>query len=388
MLLFYISVEPAGGNGIILSPAVLSSRWKLIRQGVSNSASSDNTAGCVAEIRCADMNNMLLELPDECVFHINASSAEPSTPVIYDHYKLDDIWETLNKEGIALVHCPWRDFKSIDAGGDVKGVSKIDSDRINSALLDLIRQLGGNPHSHTLGGPEEQVWDVRPFFESIHSESSQGGNGGAPTPPLPRSHTADEFDMHTDCSFEDPPPRYVALYVVREDQCGGGRSTLIDTDALNRYISRKSLQTLMNTDFTVSVPPEFFKGQESIKMKLVTREEKLWKYRSDIIDRNNCTDAQLSALDELDSLLRSPSLVLTTMLPTGSLLLLDNMRWFHGRSAIKDQNRWLKRVRFHPMPDRQPPCIKRLVSRTDSLVKAQWNDVVSSRTDAAPGGTL
>ena len=30
------------------------------------------------------------------------------------------------------------------------------------------------------------------------------------------------------------------------------------------------------------------------------------------------------------------------------IVLLDNARWLHARSPIKDSNRWLRRVRFGP----------------------------------------
>ena len=120
--------------------------------------------------------------------------------------------------------------------------------------------------------------------------------------------------------------------------------------------------------------------------------------RSDIVVREKCTPPQLAALAELDRLLASPSLVLTTLLPTGSLLLLDNTRWFHGRSAILDKQRWLKRVRFNASSEglertgqqlhqkqkpelelyeqrkedeETPPLLHRLVTRTRSLEQQQ-----------------
>ena len=327
----------------------------------------------------------MLHLPDTCVFSIPPSEFSPPELGTYPQPKLDEIWDTLNNEGIVLVHMPWKYLHAYDTvvGNKIEDSSRSaleseTSGAINNAMLGFIQQLGGVVHSHNSGGLEEQVWDVRPFFDSINislsAESSTARNGitstctnDASPPPPPRSHTADEFDMHTDCCFEDPPPRYVALYVVQEDQCGGGYSTLIDTEALNRYITKKSLKIFLTTDFTVSVPPEFYKGESSLKMKLITPNEKLWKYRSDIIRRDLCSADQLEALSELDSLLRNPSLVLTTMLPTGSLLIIDNMRWFHGRSAIVDKHRWLKRIRFHPSVDKRRPVLKRLVSRTDAL---------------------
>lgn len=369
-MFFKVTCAVIGGNGIILSPAVLSSRWKLTRK--KHSDSTLNTT--LHQIGTGE--NLMFEMPDECIFKLCDESLSLRNIRFHDPVVLDEIWETLSIEGIALVHCPWAALHA----SSIKAQTQIDASKsdcksdsvskeINTLMLDFVQQLGGIPHSHTNGGPEGNVWDVRPFFESIYHDL-RIGNRSAPTDfaPPPRSHTADEFDMHTDCSFEDPPPRYVALYVMQEDQCGGGYSTLIDTDVINRYMSRRSLQTFLTTDFVVSVPPEFHKGVDCLSMKLITADQMLWKYRADIIKKDLCTNDQILALDELDSLLRNPSLVLTTMIPTGCLLLLDNMRWFHGRSAIKDQNRWLKRIRFQPSADRAPPALKRLVSRSDSLI--------------------
>ena len=107
--------------------------------------------------------------------------------------------------------------------------------------------------------------------------------------------------------------------------------------------------------------------------------------------RQHCSSEQLSALAELDRLLNSHSLVLTTLLPTGSLLLLDNTRWFHGRSAIFDKKRWLKRIRFNNSPERiaDLPPLQRLVSRTDSLIEQeqkQCNELIFSNLSKQQGG--
>jgi hypothetical protein len=134
------------------------------------------------------------------------------------------------------------------------------------------------------------VWDVRPLFRNIYvspplKNSAHRGDvsakflksdgtrrptvddnddgldqRGDATPPPARSHTADEFPLHTDCSFEEPPPRYITLFVMREDENQGGYSTFVDTQLLMKYLSRKALATLHSSIFTVRVPPEFFKG--------------------------------------------------------------------------------------------------------------------------------
>lgn len=356
----HYTVTDVGGNGIILSPAVLSSRWKLTR----NPHTSFDYDNCSCPT--SGLKNLLFDMPEDCIFQVEKLQNAPNSVIKYETATLDRIWSTLNKEGIVLVKCHWRQNSTLRAlpecSTSESHETKMFSSEINAEMIDFISQMGGIPHSHTLEGPEEQVWDVKPYFKAARTKTCDNVDL---TPP-PRSHTSDEFGMHTDCSFEDPPPRFVALYVVQEDTFGGGYTTLIDTDALNRYLSRKSLLVFKNRDFTVTVPPEFFKGVKHITLKLITAKEKLWSYRSDIVRRDLCDEEQRNALDELDGLLSNPSLILTTMLPTGAMLLLDNMRWFHGRSSIMDSRRWLKRVRFQPSPSRIPPALNRLVSRSDS----------------------
>ena len=139
------------------------------------------------------------------------------------------------------------------------------------------------------------------------------------------------------------------MYVVREDRKGGGQSALVDTVALERNLSRNTLHVLSTTDFNMRVPVEFQKGSAGDLLRgKVMYSEGLWRYRSDIIVRESCTSAQLETLRELDSLLGNPHVVLWMHLPQDSMLILDNARWMHGRSAVSDPERWLKRVRFHP----------------------------------------
>jgi hypothetical protein len=156
----------------------------------------------------------------------------------------------------------------------------------------------------------------------------------------------------------------MCLYVVQEDRCGGGHSLLLDTEVLTRYLSRSALQILTTTEFIMNVPEEFKKGQETIKGKLIW-DGGLWRYRSDLIIRETCTPPELAALEELDELLSNPHLLLSTDLPRDSVLVLDNSRWMHGRTVIHDRQRWLKRIRYHPLGP--PPACHRIVSRSKSL---------------------
>ena len=180
------------------------------------------------------------------------------------------------------------------------------------------------------------VWDVRPNFSSNA-----------------RSHNDKEFPMHTDCAFENPPPRFIALYVVRQDRHGGGISRFVPTDFLVRYLlSPESLRVLRMTEFTFRVPEEFRKAQgdgaETCSGPIISAHCH-WRYRGEIIVRELLTAEQVAALAELDAVLCNPHYAMTTRLPQDSLVILDNTKWFHGRSKIKDSARWLKRVRFHSL---------------------------------------
>jgi alpha-ketoglutarate-dependent taurine dioxygenase len=362
-------VNVAGGNGIILSPVVFSCRWPLARRIVHPpDCPAELPAGHVKEnlgtfkhLEACERARVVFDFPPHCVFDLRGENGPP-TPIgthttaatattaaaatattaaaatgrtaaaaaqEFDIYAR--IFECVQRDGIALVHTDW----TAEASGP--------------AMVDFVSRIGIlNPHL----GHETDVWDIRPLKTA----------GGA------RSHTAEEFPMHTDCSFEDPPPRYMALYVVNEDQLGGGLSTLVDTEVLMRHLSPRAITTLHTTEFDIRVPPEFFKGTASIRGRILSA-SKLWRYRSDTIVRDTCTPAQLQALGELDALLENPHMILTTKLPSGAMLILDNSRWLHGRTAIYDPARWLKRIRFHPLdfsPD-ATSAFARTATRADSL---------------------
>lgn len=73
--------------------------------------------------------------------------------------------------------------------------------------------------------------------------------------------------------------RYMLLYVVRADEKGGGYSTLIDTDVLIRYMSSKTLNTLIHTEYEMKVPAEFFKGKKIHRTTLISGADMLFQYR-------------------------------------------------------------------------------------------------------------
>jgi len=68
------------------------------------------------------------------------------------------------------------------------------------------------------------------------------------------------------------------------------------------------------------------------------------RYRRKIIDEQLCPEA-VPALDELDAAISAVE-PLRMRLRSGTILLLDNARFLHARSEVRDPERHLLRMRF------------------------------------------
>lgn len=188
----------------------------------------------------------------------------------------------------------------------------------------------GRPVDH--GATSSILWDVCPK---------------AMDPDCARSNTAEEFPLHTDCAFELLPPRYVGLQVIREDKCGGGESILVDAQAALQRLSHAARTALSTLPVTWRVPREFYKGQHTIQAPILGLDGAL-RFRRDIIVDELLSDRQRKALEEFEVEIRATPALLKSVLPRGSLLIIDNWRMLHARSEVHDMRRLLKRVRFHP----------------------------------------
>lgn len=195
----------------------------------------------------------------------------------------------------------------------------LDSVEADAMLTELVSSWG-RAHDHR--EPGQLVWDVRP------------GHGAA------RSQGLDEFILHTDASFEDPPPRYVALFVVRADSRGGGRSEWVHSQKLLAGLPSAARDAL-GQDYRIRVPAEFHKGKHEIVAPLVWGDSV--RYRRELVVEPEELHLR-AALHELDRALQGPRE--SRLLPAGTLLLMDNWHVFHGRTPVLDPARHLKRVRF------------------------------------------
>lgn len=203
-------------------------------------------------------------------------------------------------------------------------------EKTGDTLVKVVNSIGGILHNHN--DKDVILWDVKP---------AQNDNEEY----LARSHQLNEFVLHTDCSYEEKIPDFIALYVVHHDKLGGGKNLLIDGLTLIQHLSKKSLATLQKEHVKFIIPEEFKKGVEYIHAKIIDENFNI-RYRRAIIDQRELSKEMKSALDEFDELCYSPIINRGFELKTRQLILLNNKRFLHARTEIKDKNRHLIRARF------------------------------------------
>lgn len=201
-----------------------------------------------------------------------------------------------------------------------------------AALTQLVRDIGGTSRQHS--AEVAAVWDVR---------SQRGG--------VARSHSEEEFEVHTDASFEQTPPRFIAMPVLRADDCGGGFSGIARVEDATAALSREDFRILHATLVRWRVPKEFQKCDRVTHIHapvLLSRARA--RVRRDLIDTDGL-DADTAAafwcafeafFGHLQRLCRASHF----LLPDGAVIALDNQRFVHMRTAVLDPARHLQRVRF------------------------------------------
>jgi len=216
-------------------------------------------------------------------------------------FSTDDMFFELEKQGIFVIQF---------------------SQQIN--LCDLMIEIGGVPVTNNLS-ENSVIWDVMPRTEVKN---------------FVRSHGIDEFPLHTDASYEANPPKYVGLFVVKEDSKGGGLTLVSDSSKILAQLSHRSL-TALNSELRIQVPPEYQKSGDEIEAPLIWN--KKIRYRRELLIEPN--EEVIHALNEFELLAKKFQQKI--MLRENSLLIFDNHRFLHGRTRVLDKQRHLKRIKFN-----------------------------------------
>ena len=225
------------------------------------------------------------------------------------------------------------------------------TDPDSTFLLDVVFSMFCSPDTHS--ATQGTLWDVKYKPEGVKSESGKDGSAHS------ISHSLGEFAWHTDAAFEQHPTRFFGFHIIHPDRHGGGVFRVLRAEDLLSMLSPSAVKILTTQEFDLRVPPEFYKGREFIRGRLLKFDPATGRiyirYRRDILCDPPSEDAEANAaVNELVKLLDQPENV-GEMVPTyafkeNTVLLMDNARYLHSRTNIKDPRRWLRRVRFHGTP--------------------------------------
>lgn len=257
--------------------------------------------------------------------------------------------ESLHDSGLALLDCT----NPVDRQTPLWSHQNA-STEVQNFITKIATELDGLEKGLEDGLEHEKnqfVWDVTP---NPNKEAIERAHFATP-----RSHDDREFYMHTDGAYRRDPPKYFALYCIHSDKMGGGQSKLVNGDGIVKKLNQLTggsaiLQHLKDASWDIKVPYGSMKNNSNTHvldktvLKIVKSTEHshhhLWSFRRDIMIPRSLE--QEHVLQVLDQLLESPENQFVGTLPDGFMLIIDNSRWFHGRGRILDKRRFLKRIRF------------------------------------------
>lgn len=251
-------------------------------------------------------------------------------------------------------------------------------DRDSQFMLDVVKKMGCSPDTHS--STQGALWDVKYKPEGVYSE-------GTGKKAVSISHSMGEFAWHTDAAFEENPTRYFGFHIIHPDKEGGGVFRVLRAEDLARLLSPQAVDVLSSHEFDLKVPAEFFKGKNTVKGKLLdvdtTTGHAYVRFRKDILHDPPSADANANmAVKELNDLLDAPEgvgeHVPGFVFKENTVLLMDNARYLHSRTDIKDPKRWLRRVRFHGTPS---------VKEQEERIASNMDDIYFPSVSAAASPT-
>jgi hypothetical protein len=219
-------------------------------------------------------------------------------------------------------------------------------------ILSIIEAMGCRRDTHSAS--HGALWDIKFKPEGVRSEATGKAAHSI-------SHSMSEFSWHTDGAYENNPTRFFGFHILRPDHQGGGIFRVLRSEDLIQKLSTETIQTLIHHEYDLKVPDEFFKGERKIRGKLLSVDQSTGnvyvRYRQDIIMDPPSEDGEAcKAVEELNTLLGDPEnrsigeAIPSYAFKENTVLLMDNARFLHSRTKIKDTKRWLRRVRFHGTP--------------------------------------
>lgn len=213
-------------------------------------------------------------------------------------------------------------------------------------LLAFVRRMGTlSPHK---GSEDSLIWTMQPReYENENRFKTFS------------EHSA-EAALHTDSQYRLKPENFLAFYVYRQARCGGGRTRLLNGQRLLESLLASNeggrvIKTLTSAKIPFLIPPVFLTNSQKNFVKApIFSKIPFIRYRSDNLQTQNI-DASSRAnkheiVESLEFLKKEIEFSIHSRefsLNDGDLLLINNHKNLHGRTAFEDKNRCLFRIRFN-----------------------------------------
>lgn len=168
---------------------------------------------------------------------------------------------------------------------------------------------------------------------------------------LSSSKSANPLNPHTEASYYPHPPRLIALWCFHAARCGGGQTLVADGFRMLSRLSINERETVMreqiafaDTSRPISCHAPIFTVSPTPLLRYSFNLLRFNSYDPETTRITNAVPARNQRERLADRLLALFDKVHDAIdIPDGGLLILDNRRMIHGRTAFADHDRHLIR---------------------------------------------
>lgn len=148
--------------------------------------------------------------------------------------------------------------------------------------------------------------------------------------------------LHTDCADWETPVELISMVCVNADKAGGGRSRVLDVDAIRTDIAERLGEATLKLFEDEPVPWQLAThlGGGVAWRPVLTEKAVCWRrYTIDLALRRegaSLSEEMLRVLDEFERVVTDSTATLDFMMREGELLFSDNTRTIHARTPLAD----------------------------------------------------
>ncbi|WP_204137892.1 TauD/TfdA family dioxygenase [Halomicronema sp. CCY15110] len=146
------------------------------------------------------------------------------------------------------------------------------------------------------------------------------------------SRTPDALPLHTDCSNKALPPNLVAFAMERPDPQGGGESVMLSAADLVHDLPADLLSRLRQPIFPFTAKKRYpiLQGEgDEVQIRYYRQQ-----INSALSQQCTLSDEAQAAIDELERYLARSQRSVRFAMQAGEVVIMDNRRVLHGRSAM------------------------------------------------------